>query len=99
MDIVLYHTSVSFDAHVEQIVGTLIQGGQLVVLKPNPYHLDMDYFSATIERHHISCLGGVPTLLTMLIDYCRTLPKNQQQTRLKSLRCFSSGGLLFNLDW
>jgi non-ribosomal peptide synthetase component F len=92
-DIILHHTSVSFDSHFEEITGSLIQGAQVVVLKPDPYHLDMNYFSRTIQRYHISYLGSVPTVLIMLIDNLRILPKDQQYTRLKSLRRFSLGGL------
>jgi non-ribosomal peptide synthetase component F len=96
-DVVLHYTSVSFDIHLKEIGGTLIQGGQLVVLKPDPYHLDMDYFSTTLQRYQITYLGTVPTLLTILIDYLRILPKDHQDTRLKSLRRIISGGLLFEL--
>ncbi|CAF3920869.1 unnamed protein product, partial [Rotaria sordida] len=35
MDTVLHHTSVNFDVHLLEIVGTLIMGGQVILLHPN----------------------------------------------------------------
>ncbi|CAF1414732.1 unnamed protein product, partial [Rotaria sordida] len=34
-DTVLHHTSVNFDVHLLEIVGTLIMGGQVILLHPN----------------------------------------------------------------
>jgi non-ribosomal peptide synthetase component F len=94
---VLQHASVAFDSHIEEIMGPLISSAQLALIKPDPYHLDMDYFSATIARHQVTFLFPVPTLLIMLTNLVRSLPQDEQCNRLKSLRFLSCGGLFFTL--
>lgn len=92
-DIVLQQSSVAFDAHIEEIMGPLISSAQLAILKPDPYHLDIDYFSSTIARHQVTFLFPVPTLLIMITNFIRTLPKDEQCQRLKTVRFLSCGGL------
>ncbi len=92
-DIIVQQASVAFDAHIEEIMGPLISSAQLAVLKPDPYHLDLDYFSTAIARHQVTFLFPVPTLLIMLTNFVRSLPKDEQCNRLKSLRFLSCGGL------
>ncbi|CAF1264833.1 unnamed protein product [Rotaria sordida] len=91
--IVLHHRSVAFDPHLEEIAGSLISGAQVVLLKPDPCHLDMDYFSTTIARYQVTFIGIVPTALITMINLIRSLPQVEQDNRLKSLRCIVSGGI------
>lgn len=90
--IVLHHRSVAFDPHLEEIAGSLISGAQAVLLKPDPCHLDMDYFSATIARYQVTFIGIVPTALITMTNLILSFSQAEQDSRLKSLRCIVSGG-------
>jgi non-ribosomal peptide synthetase component F len=92
-DIIVQHASVAFDSHIEEIMGPLISGAQLALLKPDPYHLDLDYFTSSIARHQVTFIFPVPTLLIMFTNLLRSLPKDEQSNRLKTLRFLSCGGL------
>ncbi|UJR38878.1 hypothetical protein I4U23_031546 [Adineta vaga] len=86
-EITLHHTAVTFDAHLEEIVGPLIKGGQVIILPPDA-HLDMNILSTTIMRHQVTYLGGVPTQLTLLEKFIKTCNSDC----LMTLRTISSGG-------
>ncbi|CAF1098352.1 unnamed protein product [Rotaria sp. Silwood1] len=88
MDTVLHHTSVNFDIHLLEIVGTLIMGGQAILLHPNG-NLNMNFFSETIERQQITFFNIVPSLLSIFDDYLSTASSKEN---LKTLRCVLSGG-------
>jgi non-ribosomal peptide synthetase component F len=88
MDSVLHHTSVTFDVHLSEIAGTLIMGGQVILLHPNG-NLSMTFFSETIARQQVTYLNIVPSLLIILIDYLRT---TNNKECLKTLRCILFGG-------
>jgi acyl-coenzyme A synthetase/AMP-(fatty) acid ligase len=85
--VIIQHTSVAFDAHIEEIAGTLMCGAQIVMLKPDPWHLDMDYFAATIFRYQITFLAAVPSQIIMLIEFTRSA-----RCFLTTLRCIVSAG-------
>ncbi len=87
-DITLHHTSVTFDAHLGEILGTTIMGAQLILLQPNG-HLDMEIFAKTIQHHQVTYLGTVPSQITELIVFLRNA---NEENLLKTLRCISSGG-------
>ncbi len=70
-DIIVQQASVAFDSHIEEIMGPLISGAQLALLKPDPYHLDLDYFSSSIARHQARFIFPVPTLLIMFTNVLR----------------------------
>ncbi|CAF4718817.1 unnamed protein product, partial [Rotaria sp. Silwood2] len=87
-DVILNHTSVTFDAHFEEIAGTLMMGGQLVLLSPHG-NLDMSIFCSTISRHQVTYLGGVPSFFLMLTEFMAIV---HEKNCLKTLQCISSGG-------
>ncbi|CAF4360152.1 unnamed protein product [Rotaria sp. Silwood2] len=70
-DTVLHHTSVNFDVHLLEIIGTLIMGGQVILLHPNG-NLSMITFSETIRRQQVTILNIMSSLLITLVDYLRT---------------------------
>jgi acyl-coenzyme A synthetase/AMP-(fatty) acid ligase len=78
-------------------MGPLISGAQLALLKPDPYHLDLDYFSSSIARHQVRFIFSVPTLLIIFTNVLRSLSLDEQSNRLKSLRFLSCGGLSLKL--
>ncbi len=88
-DVSLHHTSVTFDGHIEEILGTAIMGGQIVILRPYD-HLDMQIFSKTIHHYEVTFLGIVPSQMNQLVIFlCNT---NEEKNALKSLRLISCGG-------
>ncbi|CAM4846822.1 unnamed protein product [Rotaria magnacalcarata] len=87
-DTVLQMTPCSFDGHLEDIVGTLIVGGTLVMLRPHG-HMDFEYLSQALFNHQISYMDSVPTLLVAFFTY---LKENSSIDVVKTLRSLCSGG-------
>jgi non-ribosomal peptide synthetase component F len=52
----------SFDIHVEDIMGALMAGATLVMLRPRG-NLDFDYLSSVLKQKQISYMHTVPSLL------------------------------------
>ncbi|WP_028479356.1 non-ribosomal peptide synthetase [Nocardia sp. CNY236] len=65
-DRVLQSTSVSFDASLMDIFGTLTAGARVVVPKPNAYR-DIPYVASMVTRHGISVLHMVPSMLATFL--------------------------------
>ncbi len=87
-DVVLHHTSVTFDAHLSEILGTTIMGGQIILLQPDG-HFDMEVFAKTISSHQVTYIGIVPSQLNELITYLRS---TNNKNILKTLHSIASGG-------
>ncbi|CAF3340149.1 unnamed protein product [Rotaria sp. Silwood2] len=87
-DTVLHHTSVNFDVHLLETIGTLIMGGQVILHHPNG-NASVSCFSETIGRQQVTLLHTIPSLLIILGDYLSTI-KNKNS--LKTLRCVLSEG-------
>jgi mycobactin peptide synthetase MbtE len=83
-DRVLQLASVSFDASLAEIFGTLSLGARLILPKPERL-ADIGYFAELIDRHGITVLQMVPSVLSALL----LLP---QVTQLRSLRHMAVGG-------
>jgi mycobactin peptide synthetase MbtE len=83
-DRVLQLTSVSFDASLAEIFGTLSLGARLIV--PEPERLvDVSYFVDLIDRHAVTTIQLVPSVLSALLG----LPP---VTQWPSLRHMAVGG-------
>ncbi|UJR38876.1 hypothetical protein I4U23_031544 [Adineta vaga] len=85
-DIVLQHTQSSFDVHVEEVCATLMNGGQLVLLRPYG-HLDADYVTKLICEHNVSHMNLVPAQIASLSEQFHCYPM-----RARSLRSVASAG-------
>lgn len=88
MDVVLHHTPATFDIHLSEIVGTLLVGGQVIILHPNG-NLDMNVFSKAISHKQVTCLNIAPSFLTILIDHLCNI---DNKDCLRTLRCILSHG-------
>ncbi|HEX4045747.1 MAG TPA: amino acid adenylation domain-containing protein, partial [Gammaproteobacteria bacterium] len=66
-DVVMNHTSISFDVSLEEIFLPLISGGKLV-LAPNHVHEQIDKFSYLINFYKITYIEFVPSLLTLVLE-------------------------------
>ena len=87
-DVVVQMARCSFDIHVGDILGTLIVGGTLVMLRPEG-NLDFDYLSRVLVRSHVTYMHAVPTLLYSFFMYLNT---NDLLHAVQSLRSLCSSG-------
>ncbi len=76
-DRVLQKTPFSFDVSVWEFFWPLMTGAQLVMAKPGG-HKDPDYLCQMIEKHRITTLHFVPSMLQLFLRYgamgqCRSL--------------------------
>ncbi len=77
-DRLLQSSSVSFDASLLDIFVTLTLGAQLVVPRPGAFG-DIDYVADLIERHRVTVLHMVPSMLSTLL----LLPRAAQWRALR----------------
>jgi non-ribosomal peptide synthetase component F len=78
----------SFDNHLLSLVGTLVGGATLVMLRPGG-NMDFEYLAEVLRKKQITCMHAVPTLLNGLFDY---LKENNLGSATESLRSLCSGG-------
>ncbi|CAF1427213.1 unnamed protein product, partial [Didymodactylos carnosus] len=89
-DIVIQAAQCSFDVHLEDILGSISCGAQLVLLHSNGL-LDLDYFSNTIRNNYVTHVDVVPEYANRLAEFWQNnlLYKTKQ---LDTIRCFILGG-------
>jgi non-ribosomal peptide synthetase component F len=88
-DIVAQMSRCSFDIHVQEILGTLINGGTLVMLHPKGT-IDFEYLSEILGRKQITYMHSVPSLLYHFFTY---IQEHNNQQALKWLRSLCSSGM------
>ena len=62
----------SFDIHVQEILGTLMNGGSLVMLHPSGT-IDFEYLSKVLDKKQITSMNSVPSLLLQFFRVYRTV--------------------------
>ncbi|CAF1545922.1 unnamed protein product, partial [Didymodactylos carnosus] len=67
-DIIIQIASCSWDAHLLEILGSLILSATVIMLYPDG-HRNMIYLLETIQAKRATSLGAVPTLLITLYEY------------------------------
>jgi len=93
-DIVLQIPPISFDASVEDIFGTLISGGNLVLLR-DELLLEMSHIYKVIEQEEITCiLSTVPSFWRAFSSFATNHVLDTQIVRLITI----SGEVLYNSD-
>ncbi|CAF1408209.1 unnamed protein product [Adineta steineri] len=92
-DTVAQMTRCSFDIHVQEILGTLLIGGTLIMLHPGGT-IDFDYLSRVLENKQITYLHTVPSLLH---DFFTSVVENNNPNALKHLRSLCSSGEPFSV--
>ncbi len=78
----------SFDIHVEDIMGTLMAGATLVMLRPRG-NIDFDYLSSVLKQKQISYMHTVPSLLHIFFIF---LKETNNLDAVKFLRTLCSSG-------
>jgi non-ribosomal peptide synthetase component F len=87
-DIVVQMSRCSFDIHVQEILGTLINGATLVMLRPRGT-IDFEYLSAVLDEKQITYMHTVPSLLREFFTY---IQENNNKEAVKYLRSLCSIG-------
>ena len=88
-DIVIQISRCSFDIHVEDIMGTLIAGGTLVMLRPRGT-IDFDYLFSILKHKQITYMHTVPSLLYSFFTF---LQQTNNFDPVRCLRTLSSSGM------
>ncbi|CAF1347236.1 unnamed protein product [Adineta steineri] len=83
-DTVVQMTRCSFDIHVQEILGTLLIGGTLVMLHPDGT-IDFDYLSEVLQNKQITYLHTVPSLLHSFLIFIEQTKSINAVSRLRSL--------------
>ena len=73
----------TFDVHAQDIMGILILGGSLIMLRPGGI-LDLQYLALTFRKKQITYIQAVPSLLQTLFN-CLT-----ETNRLMDVICLRS---------
>ncbi|CAF4271024.1 unnamed protein product, partial [Adineta steineri] len=69
-DIVIQIANSTFDAHVQEIVGSLISGATIAMLHPQG-NMDFQYISYILHEKQVTHLVAVPTYLNYLCDFLK----------------------------
>jgi non-ribosomal peptide synthetase component F len=87
-DTIIQMARCSFDIHVEDIMGTLMAGATLVMLRPRG-NIDFDYLSSVLKQKQISYMHTVPSLLHSFFVF---LKETNNLDAVKFLRTLCSSG-------
>ncbi|CAF0935758.1 unnamed protein product [Adineta steineri] len=92
-DIVIQMARCSFDNHLLSLVGTLIIGSTLVMLRPEG-NMDLEYLAGVLDQKQITVMHAVPSLLNSLFEFLRI---SKRTSAVKYLRSLCSGGEAVNI--
>ena len=87
-DVVIQMARCSFDNHLLSLLGTLVIGATLVMLRPEG-NMDLEYLAEVLDHKQITVMHAVPSLLSSLFHF---LEDNQRASAVKWLRSLCSGG-------
>jgi non-ribosomal peptide synthetase component F len=87
-DTVIQMSRCSFDIHVQEILGTLINGATLIMLRPRGT-MDFEYLSGVLDAKQITYMHSVPSLLHHFFSY---IQEHNNQKVIKWLRSLCSSG-------
>ncbi len=88
-DIVAQITECTYDVHLMELLGCLVSGGTLVMLKKHG-NLDMSYLANTIKNYNVTWAILVPTLALSLYEQLSI--SAEYHDKLQSLKTWISGG-------
>nr|ACD54728.1 non-ribosomal peptide synthetase, NRPS-like protein [Adineta vaga] len=88
MDTIIQMARCSFDIHMQDIVGTLVVGGTLVMLHPKG-NMDFEYLTEVLKTKQITFIHAVPTLIYSLFQYIK---ETKDLLVIESLRTLCASG-------
>ncbi|CAF3840785.1 unnamed protein product [Adineta steineri] len=86
-DTMIQMANCSYDAHVQEIIGTLTVGATIIMLHPEG-NMDIDYMIKLLNEKRISYLQSVPSYVNNMLEY---VEKNNA-SNLSTLRTLDIGG-------
>lgn len=86
-DTVMQMASCTFDVHLQEVLGTLIVGGSLIMLRPNG-NMDFRYAMNVMKEKQISYIQSVPAYLNRWLQ----LFEKEHPKELNKLRNLDIGG-------
>ncbi|CAF4104700.1 unnamed protein product [Adineta steineri] len=92
-DTIIQMARCSFDNHLLSLVGTLMTGGTLIMLRPNG-NMDLEYLAKILNQKQITVMHCVPSLLNSLFTFIK---ENKHRSAVKWLRSLCSGGETLNM--
>ncbi|CAF1590439.1 unnamed protein product, partial [Adineta steineri] len=92
-DTIIQMARCSFDNHLLSLVGTLVIGSTLVMLRPEG-NMDLEYLAGVLDQKQITVMHAVPSLLNSLFEFLRI---NKRTSAVKYLRSLCSGGEAVNV--
>ncbi|CAF1577605.1 unnamed protein product, partial [Adineta steineri] len=92
-DIIIQMARCSFDNHLLSLVGTLVIGSTLVMLRPEG-NMDLEYLARVLDQKQITVMHAVPSLLNSLFEF---LTITARTSAVKCLRSLCSGGEAVNV--
>ncbi|CAF1594897.1 unnamed protein product, partial [Adineta steineri] len=87
-DIIIQMARCSFDNHLLSLVGTLVVGATLVMLRPEG-NMDLEYLASVLDQKQVTVMHAVPSLLNSLFEFLKI---RKRTSALKYLRSLCSGG-------
>ena len=88
-DIILQLSSCSFDVHLDEIIGALVRGAHLVLLRIAG-HLDFDYVTNVIQRNNVTFVAPVPSWIDALTAFFNR--NHHARNRVNQVRWWFFGG-------
>jgi non-ribosomal peptide synthetase component F len=88
---ILQMAECSFDVHVGDILGTMMIGATLIMLRPRGL-MDFEYLTDVLEKKQITCLTSVPSLFYSLFHFVEDC---NRQSVLEYMKSIGSGGMYF----
>ncbi|CAF3947469.1 unnamed protein product, partial [Adineta steineri] len=92
-DTIIQMARCSFDNHLLSLVGTLIVGATLVMLRSEG-NMDLEYLARVLDQKQITVMHAVPSLLNSLFEFLRI---SKRKSAVKWLRSLCSGGEAVNV--
>lgn len=93
-DTIVQMARCSFDIHVADILGALMVGGTLVMLRPRG-NIDFIYLSQVLKQKQISYMHTVPSLLQ---SFCSFLKDTNNQNAMEFIHTLCSSGTVFFIE-
>ena len=88
-DTIVQMARCSFDIHVEDIIGTLMFGATIIMLRPGG-NIDFEYLSTVLERKQVTYINSVPSLFHSFFTF---VEQYAGRDSVKYLRSVCSGGM------
>ncbi|CAF0780319.1 unnamed protein product [Adineta steineri] len=86
-DTMIQMASCSYDVHVQEIIGALIIGSTIIMLRPQG-NMSLEYMTKTLNGKQVSYISFVPSYANILLEFL----ESHSISSLSSLRTVAVGG-------